>query len=183
MKTKMKKSYSIQFVLTLIMSACCFISCGDDDEDKGIGTADTSFTITHNETTEVYSGFKILTLGASCDIEDDEVDFFFYTSYAMYFHWVFPCKTYGNIDASYFDVGFSDFKDMYIYDIGNSLIDNAKHSCDYVSGRARVVANDGEYLTIKFDKLSFSVERYYGVVNYVFDGTLKFEINDLTDNK
>ena len=181
MKTKMGKSYSMQFVLALIMSACCFISCGDDDEDKGTGTAAPSFTVTHNETTEVYSGLKILTLGASCDIENDKIDFRFYTDAMITFHWVFPYKTYGNIDASYFDVGFSDFTDMYLYDIGNAAIDHAKHSCDYVSGRARVVANDGEYITIKFDKLSFSVERYYGIVNYVFDGTLKFEINDLTE--
>ena len=178
----MKKLHSIMMLLALMVAAFSFTACSDDDDnDNGLegDTSSSSFTVTYNETKEVYDGYNLLTLGPSCNIEDDEIDFFFYRRNGMYFHWVFPFQTYGDIDASYFHVGFNDFIDMYLYDIGNASIDNAKHSCDYVSGKASVIANDGKNITVKFEKLTFSVERYYGIVNIVFDCTLKFEINDL----
>ena len=150
----------------MMVAALSFTACGDDDEEGDGGINDVVFSITIDGITTEYSrwlmegaelwstwsshnGQNYLRIGTASLIGD--------------LYLVYP---YGIDPATYFSVGYSDFeKDA----IDIKLVMSSSHSCDYVSGSAKVSKNDGEHLVVEFSNYKFTW--YDGARELIFDGT------------
>lgn len=79
-----------------------------------------------------------------------------------------------NVQPSNFPVGYSDF-DEDATDIEFISGEFSGWYGEYVSGSAKVTANDGKYITIQFSNYAFEVERKNSVHTFVLNGSLKFQ--------
>ena len=188
----MKKYYSVVFMLAMVMAACCFVSCSDDNEENGGGGAssDSNITIIYGNNTHEYGNryFSIYGGSATCKVNEKEIDFYFspVDDLMTIYHLVFPYSKYGDeFHLSDLSIGFSDFEDnIYLFDLNTSYaggsLGRAYKKCDYVSGTAEVIRNDGEYVTIRFNDFTYTVE-WDSTVTLVMDGTLTYEVNNIRD--
>lgn len=105
-------------------------------------------------------------------------------------HILFPNEKYnGNVSASFFYEGFSDFGNNEIkfeYVISEGIMWG--NSSYYQSGSAKVVKNTGDYITIEFSDYSFGVEYLKDRIlfdsrKFVLNGTLTFKVNGDNDNE
>ncbi len=188
----MKKLYSTIMLLAMMVAALSLTACGGDDEDGdnggggGSGSSSSStFTILYtypngNEETYTYENeYEIKALGA----ELENLKLFERTS-GSYFsimfprgnlYIVFPSSKYGkDLDASYFTQGFSDFGEDATVIV---LIDPyaAGWYGEYLSGSAKVVKNDGKYVTITFNDYEVVISRSEKQRNIKLNGTISFE--------
>lgn len=188
----MKKLYSTIMLLAMMVAALSLTACGGDDEDGdnggggGSGSSSSStFTILYtypngNEETYTYENeYEIKALGA----ELENLKLFERTS-GSYFsimfprgnlYIVFPSSKYGkDLDSSYFTLGFSDFGEDATVIV---LIDPyaAGWYGEYLSGSAKVVKNDGKYVTITFNDNEVVISRSEKQRNIKLNGTISFE--------
>lgn len=160
--------------MTGIMTTACG---GDDEEEFDIGGNGKTFLFAFDDDKEVVEGNKYI------DLEE-------YFSPVYYVGW--PDETnhfsidrpggsgqfhieFSKKEASYFKVGYSDFaKDAsrIVYITGSWQ----GWEGEYVSGKAKVTSNNGEYITIQFSKFKCRVERYDIEHTILLDGTLKFYV-------
>lgn len=190
----MKKYHSVLFMLAMIMAACVFVSCSDDDEENGGGSSDSNITIVYGNKTHEYGNRYFSLYGfATCEVDDEEIDFYFKPTDDIMktYHLVFPYSEYGDdFELSDLSVGFSDFEDnIYLYNLNNGYtggsLGRAYEKCDYVSGTAEVIRNDGEYVTIRYNDFTYTVTwdptDLDSTVKLVMDGTLTYEVNNIRD--
>ena len=175
----MKKIYSMMTMLAMMVAALSFTSCGggDDDEINGGSAPSSSFSITYDgkktdvELTEWIN--PIFGNGGS-----KKGNYFCFDNYPLgkgQIHIIFPYSQYGeNVQPSHFPVGYSDF-DEDATDIEFISGEFSGWYGEYVSGSAKVTANDGKYITIQFSNYAFEVERKNSVHTFVLNGSLKFQ--------
>lgn len=185
----MKKLYSTIMMLAMMVAAFSLTACGGDDEDDdiggGSGTSSSTFTIVltyQNGNEEIYTyenEYEIESLAA----EFENLKLFERTS-GSYFsimfprgslYIVFPSSKYGkDLDASYFTQGFSDFGAD-----ATEIVRIDPYSAgwygEYLSGSAKVVKNDGRYITITFNNYEVYIKRTSQEINFKLNGTLSFE--------
>ena len=171
----MKKVKSTILMLTMMVAALGFTSCGssDDEDDVGNGgtSSSTSFSITIDGdkheydrdylslnnlmgTWESYSNTNYLKITIPPMANELHINF-----------------SYPTNAATFFTVGYSDFEN----DATRiALYGTPSKTCTYVSGSARVIKNDGKNLTIIFNNFSLTWNTSRTIA---FDGTLNFVLD------
>lgn len=185
----MKKLYSGIMLLAMMVAAFSLTACGGDDEDDDIGggggVSSSTFTIVltypnGNEETYTYENeYEIESLGAELEnlklFERTSGSYFSIMFLRGSLYIVFPSSKYGkDLDASYFIQGFSDFGEdaTQIVRIDPYAAGWYGH---YLSGSAKVVKNDGKYVTITFNDYEVVISRSEKQRNIKLNGTLSFE--------
>ena len=186
----MKKLYSTIIMLAMMVAALGLTACGGDDGDEiggdgGGVSASSTFTILYtyqngNEEPYTYDNeYAIKALSA----EFGNLKLFERTSgsyFSLMFprgdlYIVFPSSKYGkDLDASYFTQGFNDFGED-----ATEIVRIDPYSAGwyghYLSGSAKVVKNDGKYVTITFNDYKVSISRMEQEIYIKLNGTLSFE--------
>ena len=175
----MKKIYSMitMLAMMLVLSSSTCSGSSDDDEINGGSAPSSSFSITYDgkkndvELTQWIN--PIFGNGGS-----KKGNYFCFDNYPLpsgQIHIIFPYSQYGeNVQPSHFPVGFSDFGED-ATDIEYISLEFSGWYGDYVSGSAKVTANDGKYITIQFSNYAFEVKRNSKVHTFVLNGSLKFQ--------
>ena len=174
-------------VLKSINSGSNEANNGDEETITNDDTFSSNFTIVYTNPTDytntyTYSSeYEIQSLTPSFDNDDGVVR----TSgsyFKLWFrfgpvHIIFPKNKYDKyLDASYFTLDFSNFGEDYIkFEYNDSYGDI--WSGEYESGNAKVVQNDGEFITISFKHYKVCGNNRGKQVHFVFNGTLPFKIS------
>lgn len=187
----MKKLYSVIMLLAMMVAALLSLTAcgGNDDEDDVIGgggsPSSSTFTIIltyQNGNDETYTYDNEYAIESLC-AEFENLRLFERTS-GSYFsvmfprgslYIVFPSSKYGkDLDASYFSQGFSDFGED-----ATEIVRIDPYSAGwyghYLSGSAKVVKNDGRYITVTFNNYEVYIKRTPQEIKIKLNGTLSFE--------
>ena len=182
----MKKLYSTIMLLAMMVTALSLTACGgDDEEDDGGSSSSSAFTILftyQNGNEEPYTYDNEYAIKSLC-AELENLRLFERTN-GSYFsvmfprgslYIVFPSSKYGkDLDASYFTQGFNDFGED-----ATEIVRIDPYSAGwyghYLSGSAKVVKNDGKYVTITFNDYKVSISRMEQEIYIKLNGTLFFE--------
>ena len=186
----MKKLYSTIMMLAMMIAALSLTACGGDDDDEiggdgGGSSTSSTFTILQtyqNGNEEPYTfdnEYAIKALSAEFGnlklFERTSGSYFGLMYPRGYLYIVFPSSKYGkDLDASYFSQGFSDFGED-----ATEIVRIDPYSAGwyghYLSGSAKVVKNDGKYVTITFNDYKVSISRMEQEIYIKLNGTLSFE--------
>ena len=155
----MKKLYSTIMMLAMLVTALGVTACGGDDEDVDGGSSGTIFSITIDGNKHEYDqayldhwdllgSWEGTALLIGTNIGD--------------FRFKFPSGT----TFSSFSTGYSSFED----DAEKITIGVASsRPCNYVSGSATVISNDGKNMKVRFNNYKFTWNTSREII---FDGTL-----------
>ena len=167
----MKKLYSTIMLLAMMVAALSLTACGGDDgEDDGGndsgGSYSSTFTIIYDDGGEQVfthdSDIAILSLCAefgNLERHDSPRGSYFYMMIGTKgdFYIIFPRQKYSeDLAPSFFSVGYSDFG-ADATDIERVSASGSGWYGDYISGSAKVIKNDGKYITIDFNNYKYSV--------------------------
>ena len=186
----MKKLYSSIILLAMMVAALSLTACGGDDEDEiggdgGGSSTSSTFTILQtyqNGNEEPYTfdnEYAIKALSAEFGnlklFERTSGSYFGLMYPRGYLYIVFPSSKYGkDLDASYFSQGFSDFGED-----ATEIVRIDPYSAGwyghYLSGSAKVVKNDGRYITVTFNNYEVYIKRTPQEIKIKLNGTLSFE--------
>ena len=142
------------------------VACGGDDEEDGGDSSGTIFSITIDGVKDEYSKWDLETWDALGSWENPKL---LIETRRGVFRIVFPSGT----SFSDFVPGYSSFEDDAV-EISIGGLWNYKENCNYVSGSALVMTNDGEKMKVRFNNYSFSFQEGRMII---FDGTLNFVVN------
>ena len=167
----MKKLYSTIIMLAMMVAALGLTACGGDDGDEiggdgGGGSASSTFTIIYDDGGEqVFTHDSDIAIQSLCaefgNLEryDSPRGSYFYMMIGAKgdFYIIFPRQKYGeDLASSYFSFCYSDFG-AYATDIERVSASASGWYGDYISGSAKVIKNDGKYITIDFNNYKYSV--------------------------
>ena len=162
-------------MLAMMVAALSFTACSSDDEDDDnvyIGGGD--IIIVYNGYTYDYDeyGVDLAPRYQPKDAEGAEFIIFCPFDFAI-FEITYPRSEFGKLPSSYFKVGNTiDPKDV--------ILSFTDMSCEtviaqYRSGNAKVVANDGEYISVSFNNFrAISSDRDINIKK----GIIKYHIED-----
>ena len=177
----MKKLYSTIMMLAIMGAALSFTACSScsDDDDFGGGEdryTSSDFTITYDgEEHSVELAEWINPIFGNGGYKKG--NYFCLDNYPLnngQIHIIFPYSKYGeNVQPSFFPVGYSDF-DEDATDIEFISAEFTGWDGEYTSGSAKVVKNNGKYITIKFSNYKFEVRRNGKSHKFILNGTLDF---------
>ncbi|MCH5311688.1 MAG: hypothetical protein J1E57_07025 [Prevotella sp.] len=168
----MKKIYSTLMMLAMMVAALGFTACSsDDDGDAEGGNDDIALTITvdgqkHEFSREIVEGMDGFATWESHNGKN----------YLRIGTWSMPADLqfyypYGIVPATFFSVGYDNFEND-ATDI--KLVSAASNYCDYVSGSATVIKNDGKRMVVKFSNYKFTWNN--GTRSIMYDGALTFAL-------
>ena len=167
----MKKLYSTIIMLAMMVAALGLTACGGDDGDEiggdgGGVSASSTFTIIYDDGGEqVFTHASDSAIQSLCaefgnlERHDSPRGSYFYMMIGAKgdFYIIFPRQKYGeDLAPSYFSVGYSDFG-ADATDIERVSASASGWYGDYISGSAKVIKNDGKYITIDFNNYKYSV--------------------------
>ena len=167
----MKKLYSSIMMLAMMVAALGLTACGGDDGDEiggdgGGVSASSTFTIIYDDGGEqVFTHDSDIAIQSLCaefgnlERHDSPRGSYFYMMIGAKgdFYIIFPRQKYGeDLAPSYFSVGYSDFG-ADATDIERVSASASGWYGDYISGSAKVIKNDGKYITIDFNNYKYSV--------------------------
>ena len=176
----MKKLYSTIMLLAMMVAALSITSCGGDGDDDG-----------GNPGSDPSSTFSITYDGEKNEVDNvqwidphfgnggyNKGNYFCLDNYPMatgQIHIIFPQSQYGgNVQPSYFNVGYSDFG-VDATDIEYISASSSGWHGEYVSGSARVTKNSGSSITVQFSNYMFEVSRSGKTHEFILNGTLEFK--------
>lgn len=175
----MKKLYYFVFVLVMLMTGMVTVACGGDDEEEfDISGNGRTFLFAFDDDMDRVKGNNIM------DLEDylNPIYYVGWPNEANHFAIDRPGESgqfhidFSQEEESFFKVGYSGFgKDassiVYITTYWQGWYG------EFVSGDAKVISNNGEYITIQFSKFKCKVEdRNEREHTILLDGTLKFYV-------
>ncbi len=155
----MKKIYTTITLLVVMLTALCFVSCGNGDDEDGI-IYETVFSVTVDGTKHEYDKPYMDFMDLTWVWENNSISIETGTTVGA-FRFRFP----SGITFSSFTPGYSSFEnDAERITIGITSID-----CTYVSGSATVMSNDGKNMKLKFNNYKFKWNKSREII---FDGML-----------